>query len=493
MQDNRFDNYDHDTQNAVLSFETMRQGRGNIFLSSHQLLDIISFYLDNSNVEGAREALNYGHNIYPNDVELAVEESRVMIAEGEAEQAIPYLQTLIQQRPTHSELYFLLGNAYEDLLRWEEAQKAYEQVLQMEPDDSSTHALLAITLMKQDKTEEALEHSKRLFQNIGENFFDDDFPKEFFHTTSRIFSLLQKDREAISFFENIVFQNPLIAEGWHVLAIHKMAVYEESGDMEILREATEAMNHCVAIAPENTEYHSLLAGLYADLGEYDTADEILQDACTHFPDNGDLFFQRGRFFQFLKRIEAAVQCYHQAKSKGCNNGLLWSGLAYCYAILNKDKAALHSINCAIEKFADDKDVFIDCANAALLLKMENLADLIYDKGIETFPNEPQMYNYKASALLDGGNYEEAVKTLETVLENGNADSITDVLLCDALYRKKDMTRLFFYMEEGLKASPFFLHLLQEYCPDITEDDKVLLFIRSIDEKTIQQQKPYKSF
>ena len=490
MQDDRFDDYDYETRHAVLSYEAMRKGLGNIFLDPVQIANVIAFYLDNDEIEEARGALDYGLNIYPHNEELAEEEIRILIAEGETEQAVALLETRIQQHPESAELYILLGTAYEDSDCWEEAREAYEKSLKIEPKDADALFFLVIVLIKQNKLSEALQYCKQAFRVAGEEIDENRFPLLFFDTVSQVFSELQRDKEAISFFENIVFQNPLIAEGWDVLASHKMKLYAQEGDMEMASEAVEAMEHCIAIQPDNEEYYIRLSEYHITLEHFAIADDILQEASQRFPDDQTVIFQRGQLCHLQQNFVEAIKYYREAKAKGFDGGILWSNLAHCHTQLGHTKIALQAMHMAIEKSPDDKTVILNCAATAELLQLRELSEMLYDRALKIAPDEPGIYNFRASTLINEEKYDEAVHALERTLENGLFDSITYILLCTALYHMREFDRLFFYLEEGMKESPFYLRLLHEYSPEIFEDPSVLLFIESVGKDETMKQLPY---
>lgn len=478
MQDDRFDDYDDETQKAVLSYESMHKGHGNVTLDPTQIADVIDFYLDEDEIDDARSALDYGRNIYPHDELLAQKEIHVMLAEGEDEQVITILETQIRQNPDDVELYVSLAASYARCDRLDDAIETYKEYLKKKPKDVDAYVFLVMTLLRQDKLEEALQYCKKAFQIAGNEINEKDSSFLLFDTTSQVFSELQKDKEAVSFFENIVSQNPLIADGWETLAFHKMELYTLEGDLEMAEEAIEAVEHCVAIMPEDEKYYIRLAEYHANLEHFDAADNILQEASQRFPDSNAISFQRGQIYHLQQNFSDAIKYYREAKNKGFDDGILWSNLAHCHVQLGHTKIALQAILMAVEKSPEDETVLLSCASTAEMLHLRELSKMIYDKVLQTAPEEPGIYNFKASTLINEGKYDEAVDTLEKSLEKGFFDSITYILLCTALYHLKEFDRLFFYLEEGMNETPFFLRLLQEYSPEIFENPSVLLFLKS---------------
>ncbi len=83
---------------------------------------------------------------------------RLFLREGKLDQAIPYLQNAVRQKPDNTMVLSTLGYAYYQQGRIEEARKVLQSALAMDPSASIAHYRLGLVLNDEGDKQKALEH-----------------------------------------------------------------------------------------------------------------------------------------------------------------------------------------------------------------------------------------------------------------------------------------------------------------------------------------------
>lgn len=101
----------------------------------------------------------------PPDLAEALESAKALLEAKEPQRAIAILEEAAKAEPPSAEAFFLLGNAYAQVGRLEEAEEAYRSALELRPDDADTLSNLGVVLYQMHRLSEAVEqfaHAARL-------------------------------------------------------------------------------------------------------------------------------------------------------------------------------------------------------------------------------------------------------------------------------------------------------------------------------------------
>lgn len=108
--------------------------------------NLVNIYLAKNNVIAAKKTIKIGRGIYPNDQDLLITEANIYLKTGEASQAEAILLEALKNDPTNSNLYYVVGANYDNILNdtnttkearlhaFEQAQIAYKKALELNPD-----------------------------------------------------------------------------------------------------------------------------------------------------------------------------------------------------------------------------------------------------------------------------------------------------------------------------------------------------------------------
>ncbi len=120
-----------DFQNAAELYE---RTAGTGYLEGKMYLYIANVYNKMENDEQYIATLKKGRELYPSDPDLIIYELNYYLGRGEFDKAENNLKLAVEQEPDNKQLFFSLGVVYDNLKRKEDAIKAYERAIEIDPD-----------------------------------------------------------------------------------------------------------------------------------------------------------------------------------------------------------------------------------------------------------------------------------------------------------------------------------------------------------------------
>jgi tetratricopeptide (TPR) repeat protein len=199
--------------------------------------------------------------------------TQLLLDEGKSQEAVSLLQAILQRAPT-PRLWELLGDAYNQIHDLPNAERAYRQASEAQPDDLNHRKQLAQTLLAEEKLPEALEQFQRLSQ------MDADDPDNYLRLAEIYRQLKQLDKAE---------QNVLLAK---------------------------------QRAPNNLEVIYYQASIYRDEGRFDDSIRVLSDAVTAVKTESEftparrrtlaiLYQQLGQLYRETGNYTAAVNTFEE--------------------------------------------------------------------------------------------------------------------------------------------------------------------------------------
>ncbi|MGH9679155.1 MAG: tetratricopeptide repeat protein [Candidatus Acidiferrales bacterium] len=191
------------------------------------------------------------------DNENGVEQlTQLLLDEGKSEEAIKELQGILKASPT-PRLYDLLGNAYTQIHDLANAEQAYRNAVQAQPDDLNHRRGLAQTLLDEQKFPEALEQYQRLTQ------MDSDDPDNYL----RLAEIYKQTGQLDKAEQNIILAKQR-APGSLEVIYYEASIYEAEGryddSIRVLSDAVTGVKSQSEFTPSRRR---TLAILYQQLGQ----------------------------------------------------------------------------------------------------------------------------------------------------------------------------------------------------------------------------------
>ncbi|TAK36556.1 MAG: tetratricopeptide repeat protein, partial [Saprospiraceae bacterium] len=167
----------------------------------------------------------------------------------------------------------IIGKAYLEEDRLEEAEDTYQSLLDLAPDDASGYANLALVFMKQNNFKEAEAKIKQALKKAPEN-------PDIRMISAKYFELTHQPDLAISELNGIIEKNPGYAKAIYTLA----GIYENSEHQNALANREKYLKLSIEKAPGNIVPRLDLIILLLKKGDYDAATAQLEELPKIFPE-----------------------------------------------------------------------------------------------------------------------------------------------------------------------------------------------------------------
>ena len=248
-------------------------------------LGYIGSFAASSKLEGKKLANPKEKIVVFNELSRA----REMGMSGKADEAITTIKAIIASDPEINDAYFSLGNIYFKERRFKEAIPAFEQALQLKPDDAFAVINIANSYQALGKSAEA------------ERFVVDYLKKGF--SDSQLYFLLgtlnfvqKKYDEAIKYYDECISRNADSAASHNALA----AIYLVKDD---LAQAENHINLGLVINPQLTNLQYNRAQLLEKRGKIQEAAEAYKMELEHSPKHFKACYNLSRIYRTLGQEE----------------------------------------------------------------------------------------------------------------------------------------------------------------------------------------------
>ncbi|OYT16516.1 MAG: hypothetical protein B7C24_07360 [Bacteroidetes bacterium 4572_77] len=98
--------------------------------------DLANIYKNEGDLAKAKEILQLGFGRYPSEAAILFAQINILLEEDKHEEVIASLEKAIQLAPENYTLYFVLGQSYEKMNDFDQAEIAYKKAIEMKPDYS---------------------------------------------------------------------------------------------------------------------------------------------------------------------------------------------------------------------------------------------------------------------------------------------------------------------------------------------------------------------
>ena len=235
--------------------------------------------------------------------------------------------------------------------RYEDARLAYEQIINLFPDESTLHKKLADTLLNLQRYEQAL--------SVIEKAIELDLrDASLYISKARVLTALKQWEEALSTYKQA-----------EELGISDSSVYQEMGDVltEMARyaEALHTYEKAIRLSPKDQYIYAQKAKVLKQLGRSEEALWTLEQAIHIAPVDAQLYVNKGDLLVSSKYYQEALDAYEVAIALGPDNAQLWRTKGITLDAIGK---------------------FEDARNA-------------YEKAIDLDPNNPYVYKESGYILI----------------------------------------------------------------------------------------------
>ena len=291
---------------------------------------------------------------------------------GQFDQAVRAFEQIIILNPNQASAHFNMGNALKDQGKVEEAIVSYNNALSIKPDYEAALNNVVVALKSQGETGE--KRLKKVLEIYNEaQAVQTDNANSYF---SRALDLQIKGMldEAIDAYKKALAIKPDYAEAYINMAIALI----KKGKLD---EALEACNEALVIKPNYSDAYYNMGNVLKEQGKLEEAIEAYNKALALKPDYADAYYNMGNILKEQEKLEEAIEAYNKA-----------------LAIKPDYAEAYNNMGAALKEQA----------------KLEEAIEA-YNKSLAIKPDYAEAYNNMGLTLKDQGKPEEAIEAFNKAL------------------------------------------------------------------------------
>ncbi|HEY9691291.1 MAG TPA: tetratricopeptide repeat-containing serine protease family protein [Oculatellaceae cyanobacterium] len=286
--------------------------------------------------------------------------------------------------PKSAAEWLKIGNDFYVSQQYEEAIKAYNQALKIEPKYVLALLYKGSLLLELKRYQEAVTTYDRALQLK---------PDSTVAWSNRGLALdhMQKYEEAIASFDKAIKLQPNAPEVWtgRCYALAKLQKYQE---------AIASCEVAIKIQPEYSDAWNNRGYVLDKVQQYDQALLSFEKAIEFAQSNAEAWANKGLALEHLQQNAEAIAAYDQAIKLQPNYAQAWYGRGNTLFNLNQYQDALASYDKAIEINKNYPEAWYGRGNALFSLNNPKDALAAYNKAISLKPNYQEALNSKSAVL-----------------------------------------------------------------------------------------------
>jgi tetratricopeptide (TPR) repeat protein len=327
---------------------------------------------------------------------------------GKDEEALKAFEKAIEINPTDPEAWYNKGVALGKLGKNEEALKAFEKAIEINPTDPEAWYNKGVTLSKLGKDEEALKAFEKAIE-INPNY------DKAWYNKGVALGKLGKDEEALKAYEKAIEINPNYDKAWN----NKGNALSNLGKNE---EALKAFEKAIEINPNYDKAWNNKGNALSNLGKNEEALKAYEKAIEINPNYDKAWYNKGVALGKLGKNEEALKAFEKAIEINPTDPEAWYNKGNALSNLGKNEEALKAFEKAIEINPTDPEAWYNKGVTLSKLGKNEEALKAFEKAIEINPTDPEAWYNKGVTLSNLGKNEEALKAFEKAIEiNPNYD------------------------------------------------------------------------
>ena len=315
---------------------------------------------------------------------------------------IDYYTSIIEANRNDAEAYKNRGNAFYELLEYEEAISDYAKAIELNPNYAAAYINRGAAYY------ELLEYEKAISDYTKAIELNHDFAKAYSNRGCPYYELLDYER-AISDFTKAIELNPIDADAY----INRGIAFAELLDY---KKAIGDFTKAIVLNPKDAVAYYNRGNAYAELLDYKKAIGDFAKAIDLNPDYAAAYNNRGIVYRKFQKYEVAISDYAKAIELNPINADAYINRGIAYYELQKYEEAISDCTKAIELNPIDADAYNNrgIAYTELLDYKKAIGD--FTKAIELNPDYAAAHNNRGSAYYELQDYERAISDYTKAIE-----------------------------------------------------------------------------
>ncbi len=303
--------------------------------------------------------------------------------------------------PDYVEAWKGQGDSLQGLQREEEALEAYEQAIQLQPDYWEAWIARGELLTKLTRYSEAVQAFAKVIEHQPDNW-------QAWEGKGNGELKLKQYSQAIASYNRVLDLNPERTSAWYSQgwAFHNLKRYEE---------AVNSYDQAVDIQPDYPQAWYQRGNALINLQEYEEAADSYQKALNFQPNFYQAAYSLGIALNQEKRYEPAIKAFEQALKAKSDDYQAWYNLGWSLHQLQRYTDAVEAYEQATKYGNNSYSAWYNRGNALYNLEKYSEAIASYDQALTLERNRYQAWYSRGNALLNLKQYQNAIASYEQAL------------------------------------------------------------------------------
>lgn len=454
-----FDSYndENDYTASLDRFEKMLKANETYFFDVEEFEILVDHYLDKSDTEKAKKALDISLLQHPTSSNLKLKKAQYLAAIHKPNEALAILNALELLEPFNDEIYSVKAGIHSQLRQHLKAIESFYKALKLISEKSEqTNIKISIAFEYENlgQFDKAIDILKKLLIANPEN-------ETVLYELAFCYNLKNDTEGSIEFFSAFIDDYPYNYSAWYNLGV----AYNRAN---LFEKAIDAYDFTLAIKEDFASAYFNKANSLALLEEYHKAIEIYKETFEYEEPDATTYYYIGECYEKLENPELALANYYKATKLDPFHSDAWAGLAVISETEDKNQSAVFYIKKALELENNNSEYWYIYGDVLAKMGLHDEALISYNKVIEYDEKNDDIWIDKAELIRDAEDLERGIITLYEGLEkqpenyllyarlvayllmNGKIDEAVQSLIILLTNDKENVSALMEYYPEAIK-------------------------------------------
>ena len=410
----------------------------------------------------------------PNDEAMRFELAELHLDMERPEQAVRAIEDVLLRNPDSVRANMALGNAYFANRQPEKAAPYFRRVLELEPDNEEVHLRLAIALVRMGEIDQASQHLKellrlnpesrpgrlamaRLYRETGLNQLaveeyrmlirqDPDLDQASLEL-GLLYEELEEWQNALDVFAGVLEQRPLDFNLRHHLA----RVYI---GMKRYDDALEELNIIVDLKPDDFEARRKIGLIYLEQKRWADAIMVFRAILDLNPHLEPVRYYLGSAYERLSEWDLALEAFEGIDKESALYDDALSHIGFIYLENDRIDEAITLLESRKASGTPRPQIYHYLASLYMANDQHEKAISVVEEGVQRYPDNIELLYQKGLVLERSGLHEEAGQAMKNVLvlDDQHAEALNFLAYAYAV-ENRHLDEALEYAERAVKRDP----------------------------------------
>ncbi len=255
-----------------------------------------------------------------------------------------------------------------------------------------------------------------------------------------------KYQQAIAYADSCLLQNENVFDIWYYKGLSEQSLYQYS-------QSIVSLQHASALTTDKTSVLFLLGNAWEMSGNSQKAVETYQNLLKTDSLYIPAIVKLAKVYKSEKDYLPAIDLFSKCVRLDSTNGHFYAELAYCCNKFGFNEPVIYYYEKAIELNPDDLESCQALVNEFIDQKKYTDAGIYVDSFLVKNPDNLAFLKQRAYISAIGGNYLDAVREFQRVVDMGDSSAFTSKYYGQSLYNNGQYDEAVFWLDRYLKSNP----------------------------------------